>query len=75
MEKIRRLIINKEGIGFFKATLESYEEIALMTVKDGKKGEIELIYPESAEADLEAIMKDMERFDIVFTEAPDVRRE
>ena len=56
MEKIKRLIITREGIGFFKAILESYEEIGIMTVIDGKTGEIELIYPVSAEADLTAIM-------------------
>jgi hypothetical protein len=73
MEKVKRLIINREGIGFFKAILDSYEEVGLMTVIDGKTGEIELIYPASAESDLAAIMKDMKRFDIVFTEATDVR--
>ncbi len=73
MERTKRLIINREGIGFFKAILESYEEVGLMTVIDGKTGEIELIYPACAEADLAAIMGDMGRFDIVFTEATDVR--
>ena len=73
MERSKRLIINREGIGFFKAILESYEEVGIMTVIDGKAGEIELIYPATAETDLDAIMKDMGRFDIVFTEAPDVR--
>ncbi len=73
MEKIRRLTITREGIGFFKAILESYEEIGIMTVIDGKTGEIELIYPVSAETDLMAIMDDMKRFDILFTEARDVR--
>jgi hypothetical protein len=73
MEKIRRFTITREGIGFFKAILESYEEIGIMTVIDGKTGEIELIYPVSAEADLMAIMDDMKRFDILFTEARDVR--
>jgi hypothetical protein len=72
MEKTRRLIINRERIGFFKAILESYEEVALMTVIDGKTGAIELNYPASAETDLTAIMEDMKRFDIVFTEAADV---
>lgn len=69
MERVKRLIMNRERIGFFKAILESYEEVALMRVVDGKRGEIELIYPESAEADLAAIMKDVERYDVVFGEA------
>jgi len=73
MERVKRLMINREGIGFFKAILDSYEEVGLMTVVDGKTGEIELTYPASAEADLAAIMEDMKRFDIVFTEATDVR--
>lgn len=73
MERIKRLIINRERIGFFKAILESYEELAIMTVIDGKRGEIDLIYPASAEADLTAIMEDVKRFDVVFTEATDVR--
>lgn len=69
MERTKRLIINREHIGFFKAILESYEEIGLMTVLNGKTGEIELIYPDAAEADLEAIMRDMGRFHIAFAEA------
>jgi hypothetical protein len=73
MEKTKRLIINRERIGFFKAILESYEEIALITVVDGKTGEIELTYPDSAENDLAAIMRDMARFDVTFSEATDVR--
>jgi len=73
MEKVKRLIIGREAIGFFKAILDSYEELGLMTVIDGKRGEIELIYPVSAEADLVAVMDDMRRFDILFTEAADVR--
>ena len=40
MESVKRFIINREGIGFFKAILDSYEEIGLMTVVDGRTGEI-----------------------------------
>lgn len=72
MERVRRFIMNREGIGFFKSILESYEEVALLTVLDGKKGEIEVIYPESAEEVVEAIMNDMGRFGIVFREVADV---
>ena len=72
MERVKRLMINREGIGFFKAILESYEEVGLMTVLDGRSGSIEVTYPSSAEEHLEAIMKDLERFHVVFTEAGDV---
>ena len=60
--------MRRDAIGFFKAILESYEEVALLTVLDGKKGEVEIIYPSSAEETLRAIMKDMARYDIVFQE-------
>ncbi len=72
MEKVKRLFISREGIGFFKAILESYEEVAIMSVLDGKRGEIELIYPESEEEVLKSIMADMERFQIRFKEEGDV---
>ena len=73
MEKVRKFVIDPKGIGFFKAILESYEEVGLMTVLDGKRGEIEMIYPTSQGEALAAIMADMERFGIVFREATDVR--
>jgi hypothetical protein len=72
MEKIRRFFLDPKGIGFFKAILESYEDVAIMTVLDGKRGEVEMIYPVSQEEVLAAIMEDMKRFDIVLTEATDV---
>lgn len=72
MEKIRRFTMDPKGIGFFKAILESYEEIAVMTVLDGKEGEMELIYPSCQEEILTSIMADMKRFGILFREAADV---
>lgn len=72
MERVRRFIMNKEGIGFFKAILESYEEVALLTVLDGKKGEVEVIYPYHFEETVEGIIQDMASFDILFREAGDV---
>jgi hypothetical protein len=72
MEKIRRFFLDPKGIGFVKAILESYEDVAIMTVLDGKRGEVEMIYPSSQEEVLAAIMEDMKRFDIVLTEATDV---
>ncbi len=72
MEKIRRLIMNKEGIGFFKAILESYEDVGLFSVLDGKSGVIEIVYPVCFEKDMESIMKDMARYGIHIQEAANV---
>ena len=72
METCKRLIMGREGIGFFKAILESYEDVALLTVHDGKKGEVEVIYPYHAEEVVGSIMADMARCGIVFREAEDV---
>ena len=68
MERTRRFIINKEGIGFFKAILESYEDVGIFSVLDGKTGVIEIIYPFNFEKDIDAIMEDMKRFGIEFQE-------
>jgi hypothetical protein len=69
MERVRRLIMNREEIGFFKAVLDSYEEVALLTVLDGKTGAVELIYPEAAQGVVASIMADLERGGVVFREA------
>jgi hypothetical protein len=68
VERTRRFTINREGIGFFKAILESYEEVALLTVLNGKAGEIEVIYPCHAEEVVTGIIEDMKRFDVVLKE-------
>ena len=65
--------MDPKGIGFFKAILESYEEIAVMTVLDGKRGEMELIYPTCQEDVLTSIMNDMQRFGIQFEEITLIR--
>ncbi len=72
METIRKLIMNREGIGFFKAILESYEDVALLTVLDGRTGEVEVIYPSEAHEVVASIMADMRRFGILFREAGNV---
>jgi hypothetical protein len=72
MERVKRFTMDPKGIGFFKAILESYEEIAIMTVLDGKRGEMEVTYPSCQEEVLMAVMADMERFGIHFREARDV---
>jgi hypothetical protein len=72
METVRRLIMNRESIGFFKAILESYEDVALLTVRDGRAGEVEVIYPTEAQEVVASIMADMQRFGIVFREAENV---
>jgi Domain of unknown function (DUF4911) len=66
MESSKRVIMNRDAIGFFKAVLESYEEVALITVFDGKRGEVELTYPSSLEETVQAIMEDMRRYSITF---------
>jgi hypothetical protein len=68
MEVSRRFIINKEGIGFFKAILESYEDVGIFSVLDGKTGVIEIIYPINFEKEIESIMRDMARYGIAFQE-------
>ena len=69
MEKSKRYIMSKEGIGFFKAILESYEDVGIFSVLDGKKGIIEIIYPVNFEKEIESIVKDMARYGIEFQEA------
>lgn len=68
MEKSRRFIINREGIGFFKAILESYEDVGIFSVLDGKTGIIEIIYPFNFEKEVESIIKDMARYGIELQE-------
>ncbi len=72
METVRKFMMNREGIGFFKAILESYEDVALLTVRDGRTGEVEIIYPTEAQEVVASIMADMQRFGIVFREAENV---
>jgi hypothetical protein len=66
MERTKRVIMKRDAIGFFKAILESYEEVALITVFDGKRGEVEITYPSSVEETVQAIMEDMRRYSITF---------
>ncbi len=68
MEKTKRLRMRRDSLGFFKAILESYEEVALMTVLDPEKGEVEILYASSAEEILACIMEDMARYDILIQE-------
>ncbi len=71
METVKRAIMPRNGIGFFKAILESYEEIALLTVLNGRTGEVEIIYPSSAEESVIGIMEDMKKYGITFEEVDD----
>jgi hypothetical protein len=73
MEKTRRYIVNREGIGFFKAILESYEDVGIFSVLDGDKGLIELIYPSSFEDAVSGIVADMVNYGITLREVDDVR--
>jgi hypothetical protein len=72
MEQSRRFIINRDGIGFFKAILESYEDLGIFSVLDGQKGLIELIYPVYFEDDIRGILEDMKQYGIEFREVKDV---
>ncbi len=73
MERTKQFIINRDGIGFFKAILESYEDLGIFSVLDGQKGLIELIYPSHFEGDIEGIVRDMPHYGIELREIVDVR--
>ncbi len=72
MEQTRWFIINRDGIGFFKAILESYEDLGIFSVLEGQKGLIELIYPVHFENDIRGIVEDMIHYGIEFMEVKDV---
>lgn len=69
IELTKKLFIDRKSIGFFKAILESYEDVAIFSVLDGKSGLIELIYPCYFEKDITAIVDDMKNYGIVIEEA------
>ena len=46
--------------------------LALLTVLDGKKGEVEVIFDDHAEGVVAGIIEDMERFQIMLREVSDV---
>jgi hypothetical protein len=71
LESTRRFFIDRKGIGFLKAIFESYEDVAIFSVLDGKSGLIELIYPRYFEKDVLAIVHDMINYGIVIKEVPD----
>jgi len=71
IERTRRFFIDRKGIGFLKAIFESYEDVAIFSVLDGKSGLIELIYPRYFEKDVLAIVHDMINYGIVIKEVPD----
>jgi hypothetical protein len=68
VELTKKLFIGRKSIGFFKAILESYEDVAIFSVLDGKSGLIELIYPCYFEKDITAILDDMKNYGIVIEE-------
>jgi flavorubredoxin len=72
LEATKRFVIDRKGIGFFKAILESYEDLAIFSVVDGKAGLIEIIYPTHFEQDIIAIIHDMKNYGIDFKEAENV---
>ena len=72
MERTKKYIITPDSIGFFKSILESYEDVGIFSVLDGKKGLIELIYSAPYEEDVKAIIADLQRYGIQFKEVLDV---
>jgi hypothetical protein len=72
MERVKRYTINRECIGFFKAILESYEEVGIFSVLDGKKGLIEVIYPSNFEEEMQGIIDDMANYGVTMKEVIDV---
>lgn len=72
-ERTKKYTIDRSAIGFFKAVLESYEDVAIFSVLDGDTGLIELIYPASFELEVRGIIADMVHYGIEFREAPDVQ--
>lgn len=75
MEKTKRYIISRDGIGFFKSILESYEDVGIFSVIDGSRGLIEILYASMFERDLEMIIKDMANYGISFYEVNDVQQQ
>lgn len=71
-ERTKRFLVDRSGIGFFKAVLESYEDVAIFSVIDGDRGLI-LIYSSGFEEDVRGIMADMVNYGITFREVPDVQ--
>jgi hypothetical protein len=72
MEHVKRYIMDRRDIGFFKQILESYEELAIFSVLDSKTGLIEMIYPEHFEAHIQGLVEDMVRHGIRLQEADNV---
>ncbi|MDD3845127.1 MAG: DUF4911 domain-containing protein [Syntrophorhabdaceae bacterium] len=72
-ERTKRFLMDRAGIGFFKAVLESYEDVAIFSVIDGDRGLIEIIYSSSFEEDVRGIVADMINYDIQFREVLDVQ--
>jgi hypothetical protein len=67
-EVIKRFVMSREGIGFFKSVLESYEDVGIFSVIDGYRGLVELIYPPCFDFDMKSIVEDMANYGIVFQE-------
>jgi len=68
MEVVKRFVMSRQGIGFFKAILESYEDVGIFSVMDGNRGLVEVIYPSNFEFDVRRIIDDMACYGIVFRE-------
>lgn len=71
LERTKKLLMDRKAIGFFKAILESYEDVAIFSVLDGPCGLIELIYADCFEKDITAIVQDMGNYGIAIKEVSD----
>jgi Domain of unknown function (DUF4911) len=67
-EVVKRFVMNREGIGFFKSILESYEDVGIFSVIDGNRGLVELIYPSNFGFQMKSIVEDMANYGIFFQE-------
>ncbi len=72
MERTKRYIVDRCGIGFFKSVLESYEDVGIFSVIDGSRGIIEIFYSDAFENDVKMIIDDMANYDISICEVFDV---
>ena len=72
MEKTKRYLIDPRSVGFFKAILESYDDVAIFSVLDGRAGLIEIIYPVFFESHVNGIIESMIKEGIQFREVESV---
>ena len=60
--------MNRQDIAFFKAILESYEDVGIISVIDGKEGILEITYSAFYHETLQSIINDMKQYGIYLRE-------